>query len=55
MSTIPTATSGGRTPRASFEAQADSYKKAHKAREAYMRETSAGIHSAIVDKTVRLV
>jgi hypothetical protein len=35
--------------------QAGSYKKAHKAREQYMRETSVGIHSAIVDKTVKLV
>lgn len=35
--------------------QADSYKRAHKARERYMRETSVGIHSAVVDKTVTLV
>jgi hypothetical protein len=35
--------------------QADSYKKAHKMREEYMRETSVGIHSAIVDKTVKMV
>jgi hypothetical protein len=35
--------------------QADSYKKAHKMREEYMRETSVGIHSAVVDKTLRLV
>lgn len=34
---------------------ADSYKKAHAMRQAYMRETSVGIHSAVVDKTVTLV
>jgi|SRR5882757_7093333 len=35
--------------------QAESYKRAHKLREGFMRETSVGIHSAIVDKTVELV
>jgi hypothetical protein len=35
--------------------QADSYKKAHKLREGFMRETSVGIHSAVVDKIVKLV
>jgi hypothetical protein len=35
--------------------QPDSYQRARKMREAYMRETSVGIHSAVVDKAVRLV
>jgi len=35
--------------------QDDSYKKAHTMREAYLRETSVGIHSAVVDKTVKFV
>jgi hypothetical protein len=35
--------------------RADSYQRAHKARERYMQETSVGIHSAVVDKTVTLV
>jgi hypothetical protein len=35
--------------------QADSYETAHKMREAYMRETSMGIHSAVVDATVKFV
>jgi hypothetical protein len=35
--------------------QADSYKEAHSMREAYMRETSMGIHSAVIDKIVQLV
>ncbi|MFC0330829.1 hypothetical protein ACFOLF_25615 [Paenibacillus sepulcri] len=35
--------------------QADSYKKADKMREEYMRETSIGIHSAVVDKMLKLV
>jgi hypothetical protein len=35
--------------------QADSYKRAHTMREAYMRETSIGIHSAVIDKVVKLV
>lgn len=35
--------------------QADSYKKAHEMREKYMRETSIGIHSAVVEKTLKLV
>jgi hypothetical protein len=35
--------------------QADSYKVAHTLREAYMRETSSGIHSAAVSKIVTLV
>lgn len=44
------------SPAAMREAlQADSYQRAHKAREQYMRETSAGIHSAVVDKIVTLV
>jgi hypothetical protein len=33
----------------------ESYKKAHKLREAFMQETSVGIHSAVVDKIVKLV
>jgi hypothetical protein len=35
--------------------QADSYKRAHELRKAYMRDTSGGIHSAVVDETVVLV
>ena len=35
--------------------QADSYHKAHQLREAYMRETSVGIHSAVVNRVVKLV
>jgi hypothetical protein len=35
--------------------QADSYQRAHQARERYMQETSVGIHSAVVDQTVKLV
>jgi hypothetical protein len=35
--------------------QADSYHKAAKAREEYMRETSTGIHSALVDETNKMV
>jgi hypothetical protein len=35
--------------------QADSYKQAHIQRDAFMRETSSGIHSAEVFKTVTLV
>ena len=35
--------------------QAESYKKAHRLREGFMQETSVGIHTAIVDKTVKLV
>ena len=34
---------------------AENYKKAHAMRETYMRETSAGIHSAVLEKTVTLV
>jgi hypothetical protein len=34
---------------------AESYKKAGVMREAYVRETSVGIHSAVVEKTVTLV
>jgi hypothetical protein len=33
----------------------DAYAKAHALRQAYMRETSVGIHSAVLDKTVTLV
>jgi hypothetical protein len=33
----------------------DDYKQAHAMRQAYMRETSVGIHSAVVDATVTLV
>ncbi|MCU1645248.1 MAG: hypothetical protein JWN03_5523 [Nocardia sp.] len=33
----------------------DSYRAAHELRKAYMRATSAGIHPAIVERTVRLV
>jgi hypothetical protein len=33
----------------------DAYQRAHAMRQAYMRETSAGIHSAVVDQTVTLV
>jgi hypothetical protein len=35
--------------------QADSYEQAHSQRDAFMRETSSGIHSAEVFKTVTLV
>src|SRR4051794_2830150 len=35
--------------------QADSYRKAHERRKAFMRDTSAGIHSAVVERTVKLV
>ena len=35
--------------------EADSYKRAHEARQRYMQETSVGIHSAVVDETVKLV
>lgn len=35
--------------------RADSYRQAAKMRERYLRETSVGIHSAVVDKTVELV
>lgn len=34
---------------------ADSYRQARAKRQAFMRETSVGIHSAIVDQTVTLV
>ena len=33
----------------------DGYRKAHAMREAYMRESSVGIHSAVLEKTVTLV
>jgi hypothetical protein len=33
----------------------DSYQRAHRLRERYMRETSSGIHSAVVATTVTLV
>ena len=33
----------------------DSYKKAHEMRQQYMRETSIGIHSAVVDEIVKMV
>jgi uncharacterized protein (DUF1330 family) len=35
--------------------KSEAYAKAHELRSAYMRETSAGIHSAVVDETNRLV
>lgn len=35
--------------------QTDSYEKAAKAREEYMRETSVGIHSALVEETNKMV
>jgi hypothetical protein len=35
--------------------QADSYKAAHEQRRAFMRESSAGIHSALVQQIVTLV
>jgi EthD domain len=35
--------------------QTESYKKAETARERFMQATSVGIHSAIVDKIVKLV
>jgi hypothetical protein len=35
--------------------ETDSYKQAHEARQRYMQETSVGIHSAVVDETVKLV
>lgn len=31
------------------------YRRAHELRQAYLRETSAGIHSAVLDRQVRLV
>jgi chemotaxis methyl-accepting protein methylase len=33
----------------------EEYKKAHESRKAYMRDTSAGIHSAVLDRRVQLV
>jgi hypothetical protein len=35
--------------------QTESYKNAHLLREGFMQETSRGIHSAVVEKTVKLV
>jgi uncharacterized protein (DUF1330 family) len=35
--------------------QSDAYQKAHQLRENFMRETSIGIHSAVVDEVVKLV
>ena len=35
--------------------QSDTYEKAHRLREGYMRETSVGIHSAVIDEVVTLV
>jgi hypothetical protein len=35
--------------------QAESYRKAHELRKTYMREASVGIHSAIVERTVKMV
>jgi len=35
--------------------QEESYRKAHELRNAYMRETSVGIHSAVVEHTVKMV
>jgi EthD domain len=33
----------------------EEYKKAHESRKAYMRDTSVGIHSAVLDRRVQLV
>jgi hypothetical protein len=33
----------------------EEYQKAHELRKAYMRDTSVGIHSAVLDRTVQLV
>jgi Domain of unknown function (DUF1330) len=33
----------------------EGYQKAHELRKAYMRDTSAGIHSAVLDRRVQLV
>ncbi|MFC8823752.1 hypothetical protein ACFT9I_00125 [Streptomyces sp. NPDC057137] len=33
----------------------EAYQKAHELRTAYMRETSVGIHSAVLDRRVQLV
>lgn len=62
------ATDGAEEPidaivRISFESQdamrealrTDGYRKAHELRKAYLRETSLGIHSAVVSRTVTLV
>ncbi|MGW6279304.1 EthD domain-containing protein [Kribbella sp. NPDC055071] len=35
--------------------QSEAYQKAHELRAAYMRETSVGIHSAVVEETNQLV
>jgi hypothetical protein len=35
--------------------RAESYKRAHELRKAYLRETSVGIHSAVLDQELRLV
>jgi hypothetical protein len=35
--------------------RSESYQKAHELRKAYMRETSVGIHSAVVERTVTMV
>ncbi|GIH14529.1 hypothetical protein Raf01_27010 [Rugosimonospora africana] len=35
--------------------QTDGYRRAHEMRTRYMRETSVGIHSAVVDEVVTLV
>jgi hypothetical protein len=35
--------------------QAQSYKDAHELRKAYLRETSVGIHSAVLDQELRFV
>jgi hypothetical protein len=35
--------------------QTEAYKKAHDLRQAYLRETSTGIHTAVLDETNQLV
>ncbi|MGK5740041.1 EthD domain-containing protein [Micromonospora sp. URMC 103] len=35
--------------------RSESYKNAHELRKAYLRETSVGIHSAVLDQELRLV
>ncbi|GIF46377.1 EthD domain-containing protein [Asanoa ferruginea] len=35
--------------------KAESYRRAHELRQAYIRETSIGIHSAVLDQELRLV
>ncbi len=33
----------------------ESYAKAHELRQAYMLDTSVGVHSAVIDRTLELV